>query len=90
MHNVFLAGSIDAINIVLKHNPDLNDKDPDGDTVLIQSAGYNEIENVKILLKTNVDVNIRSDDGGDTALIRAIKNGSKDIIKILIKYKKQI
>lgn len=66
-----------TIAFLVKHGVDINNQMLNGDTHLMRSAFFGELETVKALLKYGADVHIRNKDG-DSALFFAQNNRFKD------------
>jgi ankyrin repeat protein len=64
------AGNLDCVEALIAAGADLNAKDRDGMTALIESSEQNNVSCVKALIAAGADVNIR-DRNGDTALMLA-------------------
>src|SRR5690606_19044922 len=83
--NIITDASSDFLNYLLnKGNIYQNKryKQNDGDTILHYMCHNNEIEIVKLLLKYNVDLDVKND-LGDTPLMYACKEKHIEIIKLL-------
>ncbi|XP_062516103.1 ankyrin repeat, PH and SEC7 domain containing protein secG-like [Corticium candelabrum] len=79
-------GDIQLVTRLLKLGVDVNTRDENGDTLLIQACREKNKEMVELLLTKSADVNVTGL-CGDTALITAASHGLYGIIDILLKTK---
>ncbi|WP_415407924.1 ankyrin repeat domain-containing protein [Sulfurovum sp. CS9] len=71
--------------LLIRLGVDVNVKDKDGSTALIEAIKNDSEENVRALVKAGADINAPDGEIGATPLIwAAFRNGNKDIIKILL------
>jgi ankyrin repeat protein len=77
-------GAKDIVAFLLGKGIDINQKDEDGRTALMEASFYGHAEIVKMLLeKQNIDIN-QIDEDGKTALMWASEGGHKEIVKMLL------
>jgi ankyrin repeat protein len=75
-------GDSKKVNELLSKDADPNKKDDLGNTPLIISVQYGELEITKLLVEAGADPNIQ-DDLGITPLAMAIENDNKEIVELL-------
>ena len=75
---------IDLVELMLKHNADVNLQDPNGTTALMLAVQTKNIEMVEFLLKNNADKSLKTKDG-KTAFEYAVFAGNENIINTLNK-----
>ncbi|KMQ52635.1 Ankyrin 1 [Chitinispirillum alkaliphilum] len=78
-------GDIVNLKSLITGGADINCKDPQGRTALIEAAWSGHLEIVKLLIARGADVNA-ADKSGFTALMRASEEGYTFIVKALIKH----
>lgn len=78
----FANNDPEIAELLLNNGVDVNLKNDQGRTVLIDAASANDLEFVKLLLKHKADRQIK-DNNGKTALDYATEQKSKEIIKLL-------
>ncbi len=74
----------EILDLFLSNGIDINDKDFDGDTILIRALDGRYEKFAKLLIDSGADINIQSGSSGSSALILAIENGYNEMVKILI------
>src|SRR5215831_9348676 len=74
-------GEISRVGAAIEAGMDVNSRDTDGNTLLMQAAVYTTAADLEYLLKKGADVNA-SNNSGHTALMRAIPDLAK--IKLLV------
>ena len=81
---LLLARGIRKIRKLLKAGANVNTKDKNGETALMDASWDNKKNIVKLLLKAGADPNIKDKDNW-TALIYASDRGNTEIVKLLLK-----
>ena len=76
-------GDIETVKNELDKGADVNTKDNDGETALMNASEVWTHRDRVIATGEGVDINAR-DNGGDTALTEAIDSGHIDIMKLLL------
>lgn len=100
MQHAALGGNINVIAALLKGGVPVDIQDKDGNTALMVAAPWSSLyvccinfapypeeralEGINALLNAGANVNARSKKSGETALIRAVKSGRIETVKILI------
>ncbi len=74
-------GSLKAVRLDLAHGADVNAKDKNGKTALMQSSGNTKIS--RLLVEHRANVNAR-DNNGETALMMAAQNKNIDVVDLLL------
>lgn len=79
-------GTADTVKILLEHGADISVIDVNGLTPLIWAAGIGKPETVSILLQANptMDINVRDGVTGDSALMRAVRSGKLESVRLLL------
>jgi len=77
------SNNVVAVREAISSGANVNAKDKNGWTALMQAAYNNSLEVAKLLIKKGADVNAR-DIQGNTILIVALENNSLEIAKLLI------
>ena len=77
--------NIKLIELLLKHNPDINVKDNRGNTCLIIAVQNNNRKMIKIILNYGADINIRNNNNKNALLI-AVKKSRIKTVEILLNY----
>ena len=81
-----------VVELLLRHDADLNIPDPTGKNVLLASVGSNQKDYIRMLVSKGIDINSQDDDG-NTSLHYPLSNVirdkrylpySKEIVKVLI------
>ena len=78
-------GFINCVNILLKYNANVDERDFDNDTCLHIAAYCGHYEITKILLQHGVDINRKGSNGG-TPLMIAVRIGKIKIVKQLLQH----
>ena len=79
----FKEGDFESFRKLLeKGNVDINLRNNEGSTALINAAADGHHQCVDLLIKANADINLK-DKYGRTALMRAARNGRHECIKLL-------
>ncbi|OGV97496.1 MAG: hypothetical protein A3I04_02140 [Nitrospinae bacterium RIFCSPLOWO2_02_FULL_39_110] len=76
-------GYLDIVKILLADGADVNKKDNDGSTALIEAVGKGHIDIVKVLLAAGADPDAENDNGV-TALWMASSNGLAEVSELLL------
>ena len=83
-------GYTEIVQVLLKYGADLEMRNQPsiggGDTPLYHAANNNHPETVEILCKAEADMDATTGSLGDPPLIRAVKSGYIEVIKVLLKY----
>jgi hypothetical protein len=79
------ASNLDEVKLLLTKGADVNAKDSEGKTPLMNAAYYGKKEIAKFLLENGANVNARYVDGC-TALIWAAGEGEAEVLEILLKH----
>lgn len=74
-------GSLDAVRLDLAHGADVNTKDKNGKTALMQSSSNAKIS--RLLVERGANVNAK-DNNGETALMMAVQNKNIDVVNLLL------
>lgn len=82
-------GKKDVVEYFLKKGVNVDVKDQDGSTALINASNNNQLEIVKYLVKNGADVNAKSKNG-TTSLMVSASSGNSDIITLLLKNKADV
>ncbi len=79
-------GSAETVKILLAKGADATVIDVNGLTPLIWAAGIGKPETVAVLLESNpnIDLNVKDGVTGDSALMRAVRSGKLESVRILI------
>jgi ankyrin repeat protein len=77
------AGNLDSLKELLREAPDVDSRDADGSTALMEAAFSARSEIVEFLLQCGADVNAR-DKEGSCALLRACVQGSLEVMSLLL------
>ena len=87
LHEVVKDGAVDEIKKVINEtNIDINTKNEDGVTPLMNAVKYNNnLEVVNLLLNEGADVNIKNSMGKTPLMYAAEYNSNPEIIKVLLK-----
>jgi len=85
IHKLCKNGDVDGLSKLLKSNCNINAKDIDGNTGLIEACYFGHKEIVSILIKAKCDLNIQNQ-SGYTGLMDACYKNHKDIIVELVRY----
>jgi len=72
------------INIIAQNPEFINKTDSDGNTLLILSCQYDNLELTKILIKKKADIHHRNNEGRDALLTAARTHGCVDLCKFLL------
>ena len=84
IHQAAYDGDIQAVKQHLVDGADVNAKDDDGWTPLLDAATFGHKEIVELLITKGADVNAKTEEG-ETPLHTAVSNDHKEIIELLIK-----
>ena len=84
IHQAAYDGDIQAVKQHLVDGTDVNAKDDDGWTPLLDAATFGHKEIVELLITKGADVNAKTEEG-ETPLHTAVSNDHKEIIELLIK-----
>ncbi|MCU1382618.1 MAG: Ankyrin [Acidobacteria bacterium] len=77
-----VAGSVEAMALLIEHGADVNAQNPFGTTALMMSA--TDIAKVRLLLDRGADVNRASKQGRTALFVAAMSEPSAAIVKLLI------
>lgn len=77
-------GNAATVKILLDKGADVSVVDVNGLTPLIWAAGIGKPETVAVILEKKPDLNVKDGVTGDTALMRAVRSGKAESIKLLI------
>lgn len=85
-------GTADSVRVLLDGGADASITDVNGLTPLIWAAGIGKPESVAILLERNPNLALEVKDGvtGDTALMRAVRSGKIESVRMLINRKADV
>lgn len=85
-------GSAETVKLLLSKGADASIIDVNGLTPLIWAAGIGKAESVEVLLETNpnLDLNIKDGVTGDSALMRAVRSGKLESVRLLINKKADV
>ncbi len=85
-------GSAETVKILLAKGADATVVDVNGLTPLIWAAGIGKPETVAVLLEKypNLDLNIKDGVTGDSALMRAVRSGKIESVRMLIERKADV
>jgi ankyrin repeat protein len=85
-------GTGESVRVLLDAGADANITDVNGLTPLIWAAGIGKPESVAILLERNPNLPLEVKDGvtGDTALMRAVRSGKIESVRMLINRKADV
>jgi ankyrin repeat protein len=75
---------IKNIELLIEKGADINSKNMDGETVLMNAIQNGNTELVELLIKNGAEINGKSKDG-ETALMYAAQNGNTELVARLIK-----
>ena len=79
---IYAGAPVDILRVLLDSGADMNSRDDNGNTALIDAACARYTEAVKLFLDRGADVNARSTEGG-TALDCAKERDAREIVRIL-------
>ena len=71
-----------VLSLLNRNEVNVNDKNKDGSTALIEAARYNHERIVSLLIDRGADINCKNN-YGDTALMRAERGNYQNIISII-------
>lgn len=74
-----------AVKLILKHKPNVNLKDKDGQTPLLFSCSKGDLDSVVSLLERKANVNI-GDNNNHTPLFEATRNNHLEVVKVLLSH----
>ena len=77
-------GSADTVQLLLEKGADVSVVDVNGLTPLIWAAGIGKPETVAVILAKKPELNLKDGVTGDTALMRAVRSGKAESVKMLI------
>ena len=80
--NAAIAGSVDAMTVLIDRSADLDAQNPFGTTALMMSA--TQIEKVRLLLDRGAKATIASKQGRTALFIAAMSEGSEPIVRLLM------
>lgn len=83
LFNAIKEKDIAKVDYIIKNGANVNSKNDEDWTVLMEASCINSIEIIKLLIKAGADVNAY-DESGWTALMEATNNKNIDILKVLI------
>ena len=78
-------GTPEAVELLLASGAEVSIQDKNGLTPLLWAAGTGDPRSVQILVDKKADLNVADNLTGDTAVMRAARNGKFDSLTILIK-----
>lgn len=90
LHDAAVSGSADMVRMVLASGCDVNARDSNGFTPLINAAIFGHLEVVRTLLEAGADPNLRvqsplfARNQGTTALEQARGNGHRRVVELLL------
>ncbi|MGL5885584.1 MAG: ankyrin repeat domain-containing protein [Bombilactobacillus sp.] len=87
LHIAAWNGCVEDIEKLILVGADINSIGDLGNTPLHQAILFEKIESVKLLLNYNINANIKNE-SGETIYEMAKRNGNKEIINLLAKYRK--
>ena len=80
LHYAVRTGALESISLLIDAGADINSQNKKGETALMIQ---NDLKITELLLKNNVDVNIK-DNSGQTALHHSIKKEKSEVISLLL------
>lgn len=83
LHNAFLFNQRNLINSLIDQATDINEKDCDGDSALILASFRGWIDEIKLLLKKNADINI-TDSAGNTPIILIVGQNHQEAFEYVV------
>ena len=84
IHEAARDGNIDAVEVLLKKDVDINIQDENGVTALMLASQNGHHQIVELLLKEHADIN-QQNENGVTALMVASLIGHHQVVKLLLK-----
>ena len=90
IHIASTAGSIEIVELLLRHKADPNIPAEDGDTALHMATKMNKVSVVNCLLSNGANLNAVDEHNGATALHYAAGNGNVEVVQLLHEYKADI
>lgn len=77
------GGAILAVNALLNHGADLNQKDLNGETLIHKAVYHNQIEMIEFLVQSGLDINARKQ-GDETPLHWAVQGRRTECVRRLL------
>ena len=84
IHKAARDGNIDAVEVLLKKDVDINIQDENGETALMLASQNGHHQIVELLLKEHADINQQNENEW-TALMIASQNGHHQVVELLLK-----
>jgi ankyrin repeat protein len=78
----FATNRSEMVRLLIQRGANVNQQDAEGQTALMRTLSYSDIEVVKILVEENADLNIRDNDGNTVLMMAELGNSTK-IVNIL-------
>ena len=78
-----LEGNTDAVSLLLEKGAEVNAKDIQGGSALMQAANAGDLETLKVLIARGANVNAKATNGG-TALMAAARNKCVSCLELLL------
>lgn len=83
LHIIVKRHDMQWLMFLLSRRPDLEAKDKNGMTALMDAAQLGDVDEARLLIQVGADVNT-TDDNGETPLILAVQNHDAPMVRLLV------